>query len=210
MPKKGMTEIRIRGVFAALGLAGLISTLLLPATGCSGTASPSATRSSDAPAEGTIEYHAPVVSGTLSNRRHKAIIQAYTTADDELRREDANVQVYSGTLPAESAEGPGQAGTLARRMFERMSQQAAVRLLSKEQFADLWGRLTAAGLFELPPARVSRPPSDRAYFHIKTEARQWIITRPAFPTAKSDSKGRENARRWQLAETALVMFENDI
>ena len=40
-----------------------------------------------------------MVRGTLSQRSHRAVSQAYTTADDELRRESPNVQVYSGTMP---------------------------------------------------------------------------------------------------------------
>jgi hypothetical protein len=188
-----------QGPLRTFGGAVFAGWLVLATMGCSGPEK----------REGTIVYRDPVVRGTLSQRQHRAVTQIYTTADDELRSDSPNVQVHSGTLPP-SASGAGSAGTLARRMFQRMSQQVPVRLLSTEQFGDLWGRLETAGLFQLPPARLARPPKDRAYFHVKTKDRQWIIARPAPPTAKEDSEGRENARRWQLAETALVMFENDI
>ena len=160
-----------------------------------------------APGEGLIVYSDPVPpSGSRNPRRRnfQPEIQAFTTAEKDLVREDPETHVLSGTV-----RGSGGATEIARRLFKSEVAGGSVRLLTEEKFNDLWSRLEAAGLFRLPPFPGKEAPKDESYFLLRSGKDKWIFTRPIVKTLAPSDPGIELFQYWKEAKRVMVEFINE-
>ena len=166
--------------------------------------------------EGLILYHA--VSSVSPDKKiaTRPVTLIFTTGDSDLTgRGDLHTQ--AGVIT-----GAGATRRSTKAEEERIARSilgsaagSSTRILSPEQFADLWDRLEAAGLFELVPHEGTKPPEDRAYFLLDAEGRKLIFEKPPVPSRQAapgkpagDDAG-EMMRRWLSAQAEMIRFLNE-
>jgi hypothetical protein len=164
----------------------------------------------EAPSEGTILYSEPVPPTGMARKDLRPISQAVTTGDDELA-EDDSVQTLSGVvgLPDQRGSPDGrESASLVRRLFGS-ARLTNVRVLSREKFAALWGRLRDAGLFDLPRYRGKEAPRDEPYFMIQTGLEKLFYQRPALAAHDPDDPSVEWIVKWRQAKIEFFNFLNE-
>lgn len=202
-PQTGLRFTSVCGVLLGASLA------LLPA--CTSPQRAAGGTSAEVPEEGTVVFYDPARQGNVvKTRQHTALTRVFTTADDELAEESSEVQVLTGAVPYGTGEDDASRRQLAQQLYEASRKKGSVRFLPKDQFAVLWKSLGAAGLFKIPPSRLTAPPKDRSYFHIQADDREWIITRPRLKDLNPESASTKHREYWSSAKVALVQFENSL
>jgi hypothetical protein len=167
--------------------------------------------SAGVPEEGTVIFYDPARQGSVvKTRQHAALTRVFTTADDELAEENSQLQVLTGAVPYGTGADDASRRQLAQQLYEASRKKGSVRFLPKDQFAVLWKALGAAGLFKIPPSRLTAPPKNRSYFHVKADDREWIITRPRLKDLNPESPSTKHRGYWSSAKVALVQFENGL
>jgi hypothetical protein len=162
-----------------------------------------------------VMYHEPVPpEGDLRRGQLRAIAQIFTTGDDDLA-DASGVTTFAGvigppggTFSRESEEDVAR--RIATETFER-SRAASTRILTGDQFQELWRRLEEAGIAYLPRWQKPDPPRDQPYFILEAGRRRWVFVRP--PSARSREEFDETLDRqwkaWQATKPiVLVDFFN--
>jgi hypothetical protein len=163
------------------------------------------------PKDGLIIYQEPRgQSGLMRKGELHPMRWVFVTGEKEIAQEAA-LETRTGVIEGAggTASSPEAESLRIARLILAESGKGSTMVLSRERFGELWGRLDAAGLFELSPHLGQTPPPDEPYFLLEDGSAKRIFARPSVTVVREDDPGIAHVRRWQQAKIVFFDFLNE-